>query len=109
MLMNIIDFIYRYQGHLEKSLKWEHMMCDLSGQNLDSIFKLIEIVIVLQPTFVKCETAFSAMKLPRNKRRGRLGTARLDDLTTINIMSPSIEQFDPEPAFADWMVIVLCF
>jgi hypothetical protein len=104
--VNIIDFIYRYQGQFEKSLKWEHVIYDLFGQNLDNIFKL---VIVLQQTCVKCEATFSAMKLLRNKRRGRLETVRLNDLMTIQIMSPSIEQFDPEPAISDWMVIVLCF
>ncbi|XP_060596483.1 uncharacterized protein LOC132750501 isoform X2 [Ruditapes philippinarum] len=64
----------------------------------------MEVVLALPPTSVKCETAFSAMKLLKTKRRGRLGNRRLNDLMAIKIMSPSIEEFDPEPAIADWLM-----
>ncbi|XP_052763557.1 uncharacterized protein LOC128205702 [Mya arenaria] len=63
----------------------------------------MEIVLALPPTSVKCETAFSAMKLLKTKRRGRLGNTRLNDLMAIKIMSPTIEEFDPEAAIAEWM------
>jgi hypothetical protein len=55
-----------------------YIICDLSDQNLQNI--LMEVVMALPPTSVKCDTAFSAMKLLKTKRRGRLGNRRLNDL-----------------------------
>jgi len=40
---------------------WEHVISDLAEHNIGNVFTLIEVVLALPPTCVKCETAFPAM------------------------------------------------
>ena len=91
-------------SEMKESLQWHHLISDLSDHNLENIFSLMEVVLALPPTSVKCLTAFSAMKLLKTKRRGWLGNTQLNDLMAIKIMSPTIKEFNPEAAIAEWMV-----
>lgn len=75
---------------------------------LNNVFGLIHLVLALPPTSVNNETAFSAMKLLKTERRGRLSSERLNDLMTIKLTSPDIEHFDPETVLNHWMVGI-CF
>jgi hypothetical protein len=75
-----------------------------SAQGLDNIFSVLDLLKSFPPTSVKNETSFSAMKLVKNNRRGRMKSNTLNDLVLINIQGDSISDFNPETAIKQWMV-----
>ncbi|KAH3894562.1 hypothetical protein DPMN_018720 [Dreissena polymorpha] len=69
----------------------------MHGRDVDLALKLVE------QTSVKNETTFSAMKLIKLKRRGKMSTDTLKDLVAIHLEAPSIAQFNPDDAIMEWM------
>lgn len=61
------------------------------------------MIRTLPPTPVKNETTFSAMKLTKGKRRGRMKNSTLNDLLTVQIQSPNVEMNDE--SIQCWMVV----
>jgi len=98
---------YRFSKELEAAtLTWPAVHRDLAACDLSNIFKLVSLLMALPPTSVNNETAFSAMKLLKTKRRGRLSHSRLNDLMTVKLISEDIETFQPDAALNHWMVII---
>lgn len=85
-------------------LSWKEVMIRFCNHGLENIFKLIDIILCLPPTSVNNECTFSAIKLCKGKRRGRMKVSTLNDLLTIQIQSESVENFDPDQAIKHWMV-----
>ncbi|KAH3885506.1 hypothetical protein DPMN_009500 [Dreissena polymorpha] len=81
----------------------------MHGRDVDLALKLVELVLAPPPTSVKNETSFSAMKLIKHKRRGKMSTDTLNDLVAIHLDAPSIAQFNPDDAIMEWMVCSLYF
>lgn len=54
---------------------------------------------------MKNETTFSAMKLTKGKRRGRMKNSTLNDLLTVQIQSPNVENCDPDESIQCWVVV----
>ncbi|XP_052283054.1 zinc finger protein 862-like isoform X2 [Dreissena polymorpha] len=94
---------HRYPFQDRQKLTWVTVMGRMADQQLYAVFTLIDITLALPPTSVKCETSFSAMKLLKNKRRGRLRAGRLNDVMMVKLTSPSINEFDPDLAIKHWM------
>ncbi|XP_052250190.1 uncharacterized protein LOC127871224 isoform X1 [Dreissena polymorpha] len=94
---------HRYPFQDRQKLTWVTVMGSMADQQLYAVFTLIDITLALPPTSVKCETSFSAMKLLKNKRRGRLRAGRLNDVMMVKLTSPSINEFDPDLAIKHWM------
>ncbi|KAK3086151.1 hypothetical protein FSP39_014367 [Pinctada imbricata] len=93
----------RYSKELvDQQLTWATVNHGCS--DLGNILSLIELVLSLPATSVRNECLFSAMKLVKGKRRGRLTNSTLDDLLLIAVQSPSINDFDPDDAILHWMV-----
>ena len=65
---------------------------------------LLNLLQSLPPTSVKNETCFSAMKLTKGKRRGRLNNSTLDNLLSVQLQAESIEDFNPDKAIQNWLV-----
>lgn len=63
------------------------------------------MIRTLPPTPVKNETTFSAMKMTKGKRRGRMKNSTLNDLLTVQIQSPNVANFDPDESIQCWMVV----
>jgi hypothetical protein len=76
----------------------------LKDHDLHIVPNLIDLLRALPPTSVKNETTFSAMKLLKTKRRGRMSTRTLNELMLVHLESPSIEDFNPDQAIKQWMV-----
>ena len=85
-------------------LLWQDALRTVKDQGLQIVPDCINLLLSLPPTSVKNETTFSAMKLLKTKRRGRMTTNRLNDLMLVHLESPSIEEFDPKEAIQEWMV-----
>ena len=69
-----------------------------------NIGTVIDLILTLPSTSVKCETAFSQLKLLKTCRRSNLSTDVLNDLMTVKLMSPPISQFQPEEGIEIWLV-----
>lgn len=76
----------------------------LSQHGLANVFLLLDLVQTMSPTSVNNECLFSAMKLTKGRRRGRMKNSTLNDLMMINVQSSDIEEFNPDPAIKNWMV-----
>jgi hypothetical protein len=84
------------------SLSWKTVLqenCDFQ-----QIALVIDVMLTIPSTSVKCETAFSQLKLLKTCRRSKLGTSVLNDLMIVKLQSPSIANFDPEDAIEKWLV-----
>ncbi|XP_060584892.1 uncharacterized protein LOC132740865 [Ruditapes philippinarum] len=83
------------------SLSWKTVLqenCDFQ-----QIALVIDVMLTIPSTSVKCETAFSQLKLLKTCRRSKLGTSVLNDLMIVKLQSPSIANFDPEDAIEKWL------
>ncbi|XP_053384849.1 uncharacterized protein LOC128545857 [Mercenaria mercenaria] len=95
----------RYATELQSgTLTLEKVLKGLASQKLNNVTRVLDLLGSLPPTSVKNETTFSAMKLIKTKRRGRLNDDTLNDLTVVVLESPDIEQFNPDPAIQYWMM-----
>ncbi|XP_071142824.1 zinc finger protein 862-like [Mytilus edulis] len=74
------------------------------NNDVDNVLCVFDLLRSLPPTSVKNETCFSSMKLTKNKRRGRLNNSTLDTLMSVQLQSPSIEEFNPDAAIKDWLI-----
>jgi hypothetical protein len=66
---------------------------------------IIEVFNCLPPTSVQCETTFSQMKFIKTSRRTKLSTSTLNSILLVKLLSPSVEQFNPNSSVDKWLVI----
>jgi hypothetical protein len=63
---------------------------------MKNIAVLVDLMLTLPPTSVRCETAFPQLKLLKTCRRSRLGQGVLNDLMAVKLLSIS---FGIQPRF----------
>jgi hypothetical protein len=73
---------------------------------MKNIAVLVDLILTLPPTSVRCETAFSQLKLLKTCRRSRLGQGVLNDLMAVKLLSPSVLEFNPDSSIQKWQVII---
>jgi len=73
---------------------------------MKNIAVLVDLMLTLPPTSVRCETAFSQLKLLKTCRRSRLGQGVLNDLMAVKLLSPSVLEFNPDSSIQKWQVII---
>lgn len=83
---------------------WEDIHAVFGDSGVTNILKLLDLIHSLPPTSVLNETGFNQMKLIKTDRRQSLSARHLNDLMLIRLQSPSIAEFDPNPAIDRWMV-----
>lgn len=83
---------------------WEDIHAVFGDSGVTNILKLLDLIHSLPPTSVLNETGFNQMKLIKTDRRQSLSGRHLNDLMLIRLQSPSIAEFDPNPAIDRWMV-----
>ncbi|CAK6978282.1 zinc finger protein 862-like isoform X2 [Scomber scombrus] len=66
------------------------------------ILSLVDLVLALPASTADCERGFNQMKLVKSDWRSRLTTSSLCDLMVVQLLSPSIEDFDQNPAVQLW-------
>lgn len=80
---------------------WPEINRSLKHQCPD-ILSLVDLVLALPASTADCERGFNQMKLEKSDWRSRLTTSSLCDLLVVQLSSPSIEDFDPNPAVQLW-------
>ena len=76
--------------------------------DFDNINMIIDLVLVLPPKSVSCETTFSHMKLVKTSRQTRRSSTALNNLLTVKLESPIFGKFDPDVAIDRWFVGSYC-
>ncbi|XP_060782584.1 zinc finger protein 862-like [Neoarius graeffei] len=66
------------------------------------MLSLIDLILTLPASTADCERGFSKMKLAKTDWRSRLTTSSLCDLLVVQLSSPYIDDFDPNPAVQLW-------
>lgn len=95
--------IYRRFKNFRAST-WEDIHAVFGDSGVTNILKLLDLIHSLPPTSVLNETGFNQMKLIKTDRRQSLSGRHLNDLMLIRLQSPSIAEFDPNPAIDRWMI-----
>ena len=101
--------IWYFRFKSTDDLTWERVNKNFSSQGLENVLGLFDLILSLPPTSLNNETAFSAMKLTKGKRRGRMNTSTLNNCLLINKQAASIEQFNPDRAIQNWLVGTLIY
>lgn len=96
--------VYRRFGGQFKVTSWQDIHAAFDESGVPNILALIDLIHSLPPTSVMNETGFNQLKLIKTDRRHRLTESHLNDLMVIRLRSPSIVNFDPNPAIDKWMV-----
>ncbi len=63
---------------------------------------LVDLILTVPASTADCERGFNQMKLVKSDWRSRLTSRSLCDLLTVQLSSPSIENYDPTPAIQLW-------
>lgn len=80
---------------------WPEINIMLKRQCPDML-SLIDLILTLPASTSDCERGFSQMKLVKTDWRSQLATSTLCDLLVVQLSSPSIKDFDPNPAVQLW-------
>jgi hypothetical protein len=105
--MNLSFFVQRFGSMLDDTTL-AHIHRSFRKHDVDNILSVLDLLQSLPPTSVKNETCFSAMKLTKGKRRGRLNNSTLDNLLSVQLQAESIEDFNPELAGKLAVQITIC-
>lgn len=97
------DNVFRHGNDLS-DLGWDQVLTGAVADDLPNITLVIDLLLTLPSTSVRCETAFSQLKLLKTCRRQKMGETVLLDLMTVKLLSPSIDAFNPESAIDSWLV-----
>ncbi|ELU00533.1 hypothetical protein CAPTEDRAFT_185334 [Capitella teleta] len=71
-------------------------------ENHENILGLIDLWLTLPASSAEAERVFSQLKIVKSDIRSKLQDTRVSDLLTIQLCSPSIEDFDPTEAIHLW-------
>ena len=83
------------------SLSWPEVNMSYR-QDYPRILRLIDLVMTLPASSSENKRGFSHMKLVKTDRRTRMKTSILDCLMTIQLCSPCVSTFNPDPAIEKW-------
>ena len=84
------------------SLSWPEVNMSYR-QDYPRILRLIDLVMTLPASSSENKRGFSHMKLVKTDCRTRMKTSILDCLMTIQLCSPCVSTFNPDPAIEKWM------
>ena len=70
---------------------------------MENILLLVEMMVAVSPSTAQCERGFSAMNRIKTPQRNALASSTLNDLMTICVDGPSLEDFDPTAAVNAWL------
>lgn len=101
--MNLSFFVQRFGSTLDDTTLAD-IHRSFSKHDVHNILSVLDLLQSLPPTSVKNETCFSAMKLTKGKRRGRLNNITLDNLLSVQLQAESIVDFNPDKAIQNWLV-----
>lgn len=100
IVYQVLSSVFRFRKDLV-SISWEKM---LDSKDFPNIVKVIDLILTLPSTSVKCETAFSQLKLLKTCRRSSLTSDVLNNLMAVKLLAPPIQEFNPADSIETWLV-----
>ncbi len=91
----------RYQSSVT-NLTWKGVWQNY-GESYPNILNVVDLIRTLPASSAENERAFTQMKLVKSDRRSRMKNAALNDLMVIQLSSPPVDQFNPDPAIQAWL------
>jgi hypothetical protein len=70
---------------------------------IETIVKLVKIMLTLSVSTAQCERVFSQMKILKTRLRSKLTQSNLQAQLFIMIEGPSLQSFCPDKAVSNWL------
>ena len=102
-LQPLIEFlpIFRYKDKLQ-SLKWSEIY-SLYDEGHANVLAIIDLILTLPASSAANERGFSQMKRTKTNTRSRMNNTTLNHSMVIQMATPTVKEFDPDPAINRWM------
>ncbi len=91
----------RYKNRLQ-NVQWVEVWQSFA-EDFPAVCVIVDLILSLPAASAENERGFSRMKRTKTESRTRLSAQSLTDLMMIDMSSPEIEEFDPEPAIIGWL------
>jgi hypothetical protein len=78
-------------------------VCRLYKATYPNILAIIDLIRSLPSSSAENERGFSQLKLTKTNGRGRMSNSTLNDVMTIMMETPTVSEFDPQPAINNWL------
>ena len=88
-------------SHKVTSMSWPEIN-EKYSEKCPNILHLFDLILALPAASAVCERGFSAMKQLKTEYRNRMKSATMTSLLTIQLHSPYVDKFEPEPAILWW-------
>lgn len=95
-----MKFKINRHGHRLHTSTW----MEIYDSEFPLVMSVVDILLCIPPTSVRCETTFSQMKLIKTCRRSRMRGTTLSNLLVVKMESEEVQTFCPEDAVHIWMV-----
>lgn len=95
-----MKFKINRHGHRLHTSTW----MEIYDSEFPLVMSVVDILLCIPPTSVRCETTFSQMKLIKTCRRTRMRGTTLSNLLVVKLESEGVQTFCPEDAVHIWMV-----
>lgn len=95
-----MKFKINRHGHRLHTSTW----MEIYDSECPLVMSVVDILLCIPPTSVRCETTFSQMKLIKTCRRTRMRGTTLSNLLVVKLESEEVQTFCPEDAVHIWMV-----
>lgn len=95
-----MKFKINRHGHRLHTSTW----MEIYNSEFPLVMSVVDILLCIPPTSVRCETTFSQMKLIKTCRRTRMRGTTLSNLLVVKLESEEVQTFCPEDAVHIWMV-----
>ena len=102
-LQVLIEFLlfFRYKDKIQ-SLKWSEIY-SLNEEGHVNVLAIIDLVLTLPSSSAANERGFSQMKLTKTNTQCRMNNTTLNHLMIIQMATPKVKEFDPDPAINRWI------
>lgn len=102
-LQPLIKFLlfFRYKDKIQ-SLKWAEIY-SLYEEGHANVLAIIDLILTLPASSAANERGFSQMKLTKTNTRSRMNNSTLNNSMIIQMATPKVKEFDPDPAINLWM------
>ena len=100
--MIFFNYPFRSKEHIQE-LKWPEVH-SLYHEGHENVLAVIDLIVTLPASSSANEQGFSQMKLTKTSIRNRLSNATLNNSMAIQMLTPSVKEFDPDQAINKWMM-----
>lgn len=99
--MEFLPFFFRFKDKIQH-LTWSEVY-HLYEEGHENVLAVIDLILTLPASSSANERGFSQMKLTKTSIRSRMSNTTLNHSMVIQMATPGVKEFDPDPAIHRWM------